>query len=311
MSPRRVAAFLVALSSLAATPAAASAEPPSLLFVQETSGGELIRIAAGRYKVRLLGVSRGLTTFTDRPSRRAGHESVRAFVSRWAGRGFASDPPNAALVVHDAPASSDVTMLTLSHPRYDRARRTLTYTARPLDGAPAGELAGLGKRGDPIRPRRFGAASLFIDDAGASTIYQPLTLYVSNAVPGEEIAVRLTSRGPNVAFGTGPAFAPAAGLQVTSESGPAPLSQIQVNPQEIVLVTSAGAGSSSLGFSVSVFLAADANISTFYLRSASDSGVFVTASIANGQPQVVNQTQTIFSWNPASGTAGGSLRPVP
>jgi hypothetical protein len=297
---RRAIAFLIALSSLAAGPAAASAETPSLLFVQETSGGEVIRIAPGRYRVRLVGVSPGLTTFTDRPSRQAGHESVRTFVARWARRGFASDPPNAALVVHDAPASSDVTMLTLSHPRYDRARRTLTYAARPLDDAPAGELAGLNKRADRIRARRFGAASLFIDDSGASTIYQPITLQVSNAVPGQEIAVQLTSRGPNVAFGTGPDFASTAGLEIVSESGPVPVSEVEVNAREVVLVTAAsgGGGGGSVNFSVSLFLAADADVSTFSLRSASDSGVVVSASIGNAPPQVVNQTQTIFSWNP-------------
>jgi hypothetical protein len=301
MIARRAIAFLIALSALAATPAAAPAATPSLLFVQETSGGEVIRVAPNRYKVRLVGISPGLTTFTDRPSRQAGHESVRAFVTRWARRGFASDAPNAALVVHDAPASSDVTMLTLSHPRYDRGRRTLTYVARPLHGAPIGELARLNKRGDRIRPRRFGAASLFIDDSGASTVYQPLTLHVSDALPGQQIAVEVTSRGPSVAFSTGPAFAPSGGLQVLSESGPAPLSAVQVNAGQILLVTSSasgGDGGGGLNLSVNLFLAADANISTFALRSASDAGILVTASIGSRLPEVVNQTQTLFSWNP-------------
>jgi hypothetical protein len=300
MISRRVVAFLVALSAIAATPAAASAETPSLLFVQETSGGELIRIAPGRYQLRLTGVSPRLTTFTDRPSRRAGHESVRAFVSRWAGRGFASDPPNAALVVNDAPASSDVTLLTLSHPRYDRARRTLTYAARPLANAPAGELAGLSGRGDRIRARSFGAASLFIDDAGASTIYRPLTLQVSNVAPGQRLGVELASPGGNVAFGTGPDVAPNAGLAIVSEGGePVPLDQIAVTPRGVVLTTSSiGGGGGSLNFSVSLFIAADANISTFYLRSFSDPGIFVTAAIGNEKPQTVNQTQTLFPWSP-------------
>jgi hypothetical protein len=300
MLPRRAMALLITLSAVAATPAAASAEPPSLLFVQETSGGEVIKIAPSRYKVRLVGVSAGLTTFTDRPSRQAGHESVGAFVSRWAGRGFASDPPNAALVVHGAPASSDVTMLTLSHPRYDRASRTLTYLARPLRGAPVGELATLSERRDRIRTRRFGAASLFIDDSGASTVYQPLTLQVSNALAGQTVAIQVSPRGPNVAFGTGPDFASTAGLQIVSEGGGfVPLSSVEVDPREVVLRTSAtGGGGSTVNFSVRLFLAADANISTLSLRSSSDAGVFVTASIGNGQPQVVNQTQTVFSWGP-------------
>jgi hypothetical protein len=292
MISRRVGAFLIplaGLAALAATPAAASAETHSLLFVQETSGGEVIRIGPSRYKVRLDGVSSQVTTFADRPARQAGQESARAFVARWGRRGFASDPPNAALVVHGAPASSDVMILTLSHPRYDRARRTLTYAARPLDDAPAGELAGLSERGDRMRARRFGAASLFIDDSGW-TVAHRVVLNFKNVLPGHFAEVQLDSGG-DVAFATSTPSAPGAGLQFNAAS--VRINAFQVSPQTVAVALGAAPDGTlnPVDFSVSLFIVGDAD-AEFGLHSY-DAGfqphMWVTASIGGAPPQVIPQ----------------------
>jgi len=152
-------------STAAAAPNTSDRAKGSLLYVQETAGGTIERLGAGAYRLRLTGVSPRVTTFTDRPRRRAGRQGLEGFVGSWKANGFAADPPNAALVLDDAPASRDVVLLTLSHPRYDRARRTLTYRATPLRGRETA-LASFARRADPLRAGDLGAASLFIDDGG-------------------------------------------------------------------------------------------------------------------------------------------------
>lgn len=165
-----VCGALLGLAVFASTAAAAPAKSPaggSLLYVQETAGGSIERAGDGAYRLRLTGVSPQVTTFTDRPRRQAGRQGLERFVGSWKANGFAADPPNAALVLDDAPASRDVALLTLSHPHYDRARQTLTYRATPLRGRDAA-LTSFARRADPVRAADLGPASLFIDDSGGS-----------------------------------------------------------------------------------------------------------------------------------------------
>ncbi|HEX3238603.1 MAG TPA: hypothetical protein VHR18_00525 [Solirubrobacterales bacterium] len=154
-------------SAAAAAPARSGPAKGSLLYVQETAGGSIEPLGAGAYRLRLTGVSPRVTTFTDRPRRRAGRQGLKGFVGSWKANGFAADPPNAALVLDHAPASHDVALLTLSHPRYDRARQTLTYRVTPLHGDDTA-LASFARRADPVRAGDLGAASLFVDDGGGA-----------------------------------------------------------------------------------------------------------------------------------------------
>jgi len=292
------ASFLPSNAAGQAPTSAAASKPPALLFVQEAAAGRLTRVKKGKYVLRLAPVSPTVSTFTDRPARKASLQPVSGFVKQWKARGFAADPPNAALVVNSAPKSSDVTMLTLSHPRYKAAGRQLVYDAKPLRGNVVGELGSLDRRGDRIRTRQFSAASLFIDDAGATTIFEPVTLQVSNAAPGQIVSIQVTPNGANVGWSTGPNFQDSAGIQVVAQSGQLPLTQMNANAQQVTFLTTASGGiGSALSFTVQIYLAADSDISTFYLRSSSDPGVQVTAAIGNSFPQAVNQTDTLFAWS--------------
>jgi hypothetical protein len=157
----------LAVCSASAGAASPSGDPPkaALLYVQQTAGGKIERIGPGAFRLQLTGISRRVSTFTDRPRRRAGSQGIESFVHQWGANGFAADPPNAALVLDHAPASRDVALLTLSNPRYNRARQTLTYRATPLHGGdPA--LASFARRADPISAGELGGASLFVDDGG-------------------------------------------------------------------------------------------------------------------------------------------------
>jgi hypothetical protein len=160
---------LLAFAALAPVANAAPAKPSgagSLLYVQQMRGGSLRHVKGGGLELELTGVSPRVSTFTDRPERRAGTQRLRTFIGGWANSGFAADPPNAALVLDRAPSSRDVAMLTLSDPRYDRRNQTLTYRVDPLH-AKDSTLASFTKRADPIHPGTFGSASLFVDN-GAS-----------------------------------------------------------------------------------------------------------------------------------------------
>lgn len=153
-------------STAMAAPGGSGHSKGPLLYVHETTGSSIQRLGGGAYRLRLTGVSPRVTTFTDRPRRRTGSQGLKGFIGSWGANGFAADPPDAALVLNDAPASHDVALLILSHPRYDRARQTLTYRATPLRGR-ATALASFARRADPVRAGELGGASLVVDDGAA------------------------------------------------------------------------------------------------------------------------------------------------
>lgn len=298
MSLRALPALgLILAVGLIAPSSAASAPSPSLLFVQQASSGTLERTGKAEYHLTLRDVAPSVASFTDRPSRKAGSESSSTFVSKWAARGFAKDAPNAALVLDGEPKTRDLAMLTLSRPRYDAKTREFSYVARPLRGTPGSGLKDFTARRDPVRELRFGAASLFIDDAGA-TVYQPITLQVFGAAPGQQIGVQLSASLPGeIAWSTGPSFSEFAGLQVTSQTGSLPVVDLNVSSGRLTITTSAtGGGWGTMSFTVQLYLAATTDLDMFYLSSSSDPTVQITAAIGNAVPQVVNQTQTLFPW---------------
>jgi hypothetical protein len=172
---RRLPALIAAAAALVVPASAAAAGE---LFVQPAAGGSLERVpgAPGQYLLTLTGTE-AVTAFADRPERRAGLETTRRLVSRWASRGFAADPPNAALVVDGAPRGRDVAVFTISRPRLGAGGRTVTFRARRVPVRPQGALAGLHRRADAPVPGRFGRASLFIDPSAA---------------PANRIALRIT-----------------------------------------------------------------------------------------------------------------------
>lgn len=296
MRPLRLAAAILLVAGLAAGAAPAGAATPSLLFVQQAGGGTLKK-AGSSYRLTLRGVAPSVASFTDRPGRTAGSERASTFVSRWRGRGFAADAPNAALVIDGAPRGRDLAVMSLSRPRYSARTRTFTYTAKPLKGKAGGALAAFESRRDPITEQRFGAASLFIDNAGA-LVFQPISLQVADGWPGQQVTVLLTSTGTDVGFSSGPPLADSAGVSIVSQSGALPLTRASLNASAISVATSGSLGGGTMSFTVNAYLVADPGISTFYLRTTSDPGVEVTAQVGNAVPQVVNQTNTLFSWNP-------------
>jgi hypothetical protein len=174
--PLLALAPLVALApAVQAAPAGAAQASPGSLFVLPGSSGTLKR---ERGRLRLVLSDAGpVTSFTDRPERRADSMSLRRFVRRWRALGFVADPPNAALVVDAAPRSRDVVILELGRPRLGRHGR-VSMPVRPVRGRRPAALRRFLARADRGVAARFGRASLFVDAGGAEQV--SLVVEVSN-----------------------------------------------------------------------------------------------------------------------------------
>lgn len=147
---RHLVKTVVALAVLGAVPASAAAAPAlpgvpsdaSLLFALESGAGTLMpdtRAGKGRFTLTLRGVERRATWFTDRPQRNAGRVDTRKLFTAWRELGS-----------------------------YARRRRTARCAVRTL-GSLGNGLRHINRRIDLRPPRRFGAASLFIDNATYSS----------------------------------------------------------------------------------------------------------------------------------------------
>jgi microcystin-dependent protein len=163
--PGVAVALLAVLAGLAASAAparGAQAQPPlglpkgeSVLFALQAESGSLVRGSGRSATLTLRRAARSTVWFADRPSRDAGRVSTRALVRSWVRLGFLADRPNAVLTTSGKGARE--TVIELGRPRLNSRTRTLQLPVRILGRRSAG-LA-----------KRFGAASLFIDNAIAGT----------------------------------------------------------------------------------------------------------------------------------------------
>jgi hypothetical protein len=149
---------------------ARSSQSVESLFVVAGQEGSSRRVPGRRGHFELVvGRAGRVASFTDRPARHAGSFSLSGFVRAWKRLGFESDPPNAALVVADAPAKRDVVIVELRRPRLARGGG-IAFAARVERGSRPRGLAGFVRRADVRVPQRFGRVSLFIDPGGAPTV---------------------------------------------------------------------------------------------------------------------------------------------
>jgi hypothetical protein len=182
-----------ALLGAAAPAPAATASAPSQapvagdLFVLTAAGGKLERVP-GRDRVFRLVLRRpagDVTVFTDRPARRAGVQTLGRFVRTWPRLGFGQVPPNAALVVADAPSDRDVLVVELSRPRLRAGGRMLAFRAEVLRGSPRGVLRQFARKADRRVADRFGRVSLFIDPSGREV----QLAFILTDVPIDEVSI--------------------------------------------------------------------------------------------------------------------------
>jgi len=214
-----------AVAALAGTPAAAGAPLPAgapALFVAGGDQGELRPVAGkpGRFVLDLSGAG-VVTSFTDRPARAAGTESLAGFVNRWRARGFAADPPNAALELPGAPSGRDVVIVELTRPRLV-GKGAVRFQARRV-GSVSPALARFSRRGDSRTAPRFGHWNLFVDPSAAAPVgigvevgmpAGTFSMVFSGAAQVTEDTIRFV--GANGAF-TGTVITTDHGLAVTAQ----------------------------------------------------------------------------------------------
>lgn len=163
-------ALALAPAALAQGPSQPTEHAIGLLFTETAKGGTLTPVkGTPRFTLTLHGVARQVVWFSDRPARKSGQIPTGGFARKWAGFGFSADRPNAALTLLDAASDRDTAVLKLGKPRYLAKTDTIRYSARILDEA-TGNLSHFESQRDRRVPRRFGTASLFIDDATAPVI---------------------------------------------------------------------------------------------------------------------------------------------
>ncbi len=187
---RLIAAALLggaAIAALATAPLAAGAPLPvsaPALFVAGGDQGELRPVPGkpGRFVLDLRGAG-VVTSFTDRPARAAGSESLAGFVSRWRARGFVADPPNAALELPGAPSGRDVVIVELTRPRLV-APEAVRFQARRV-GSASPALARFTRRGDARTAREFGRWNLFVDPSAAA----PVSVGVEVSMPAGTVSL--------------------------------------------------------------------------------------------------------------------------
>ncbi|MFJ2682440.1 hypothetical protein ACIOYV_01720 [Pseudomonas sp. NPDC087342] len=130
-------------------------------------------------------------------------------------------------------------------------------------------------------------------------VYQQVQLQVSNLQAGQRVVVQVSPEGSPIAWSAGPAFNSASGINLEVDGGGVPIYALSVSPSQLSVDTTFGqGGSGAMSFSVALYLVAQPGIQVFRLRSMSDPGILIVAGIGDSQPQTVNQTLTLFSWNP-------------
>jgi uncharacterized protein YjbI with pentapeptide repeats len=147
-----------------------SVRQASLLYVINAQKGTLtpLRGAPGRFTLKLTGLDQNAVWFADRPVRRSGVFPSSGIAGAWAGFGFKTDPPNAAMDYTDpVRGPGHAAILILMHPR--TRGHALLFTVRVLNPASvtSGDLEGHARRADQHPPHRVVDPALFIDDTEA------------------------------------------------------------------------------------------------------------------------------------------------
>lgn len=151
------------------------AQNVSLLYALTAASGSLTSIPGDRqvYQLSLRQPADHVTWFSDRPARQSGFLPTRDFVAGWRLSGFASVPPNVALVVKGPSGKTSTVVATMSQPRVARAGGlTARLRVLSLEQAQAlgGHLSDHGSRHGTTVPTRFSSAALFIDNAAGTTV---------------------------------------------------------------------------------------------------------------------------------------------
>jgi hypothetical protein len=160
-------------------------EDGSWLFSHTADKGTLEQQSDGTYRLTMSGIDPHVMAFTDRPARDTQIIGIQALADSW-DELFASAPPNAVLVEHNAQGEADSVVLELTSPEVEGD--SITFSAQVLDEKKAQGVSGLAGTLHSEAPSTFNEASLFIDDIECPPDADPtdacfMLVYTSTFVP--------------------------------------------------------------------------------------------------------------------------------
>lgn len=133
----------------------------------------------------------------------------------------------------------------------------------------------------------------------SDNVYQQVDLFVSNVAAGQVIRIELAEQGAPVEWSSGPGLSRSAGVRVRVLSGSILLESLNISAEEIrIKVADSRDPGGVLGVDLTLYLVARMDIHQFIMRSRSDPGISVQASLGSSSSwrQNVTSTDTIFSW---------------
>jgi hypothetical protein len=152
------------------TPQPAPQKPQKVLFVQSAGQGTLVPVKGSQNELVLIlrDVTPSTLWFTDRPARESGSVATEDAITRIGfdnnSPGSSDGPPNAVLSLQDSTEAHDMLAVTLRNPKYDATAKTLQYSVTKLPDVTNASLPVPVQQLDTSLPRKFGHATLFIDD---------------------------------------------------------------------------------------------------------------------------------------------------
>lgn len=147
----------------------------SLLYSLTGDAGSmrLLPGSGNRYAFTLKGADERTVWFSNRPARHSGTLPTTGLVAQWAGLGFAADPPNVAITLHEPSGATDTIVAVMRKPTISTSG-TLGATLEVLSiekaQALTGNLALHGNAHDATIPSSLGSVSIFIDDVTGTFI---------------------------------------------------------------------------------------------------------------------------------------------
>ena len=126
---------------------------PKFFAIQHSQSGSISEINTTTYTLELNDISDNTILFSDRPDRIVTSVSTSEFIGNWSvgEDSFATNAPNAVLVIDEQEGKQDVVIIELFNPIYDVDKKALQYEIA-AENATAIEL-----------PGEFGQSTIVID----------------------------------------------------------------------------------------------------------------------------------------------------
>jgi hypothetical protein len=187
-----------------------------------------------------------------------------------------------------------LTLFLAVHPGVDYLQGYCTLNTEAIVMATFGAQA-------PVQWRNGRISAVLMQYGGGR--YRPVSFTVKGARPGNKIEVIVSAKRGlgKVNWSLGPDLSETGGIGVASQQGKIPLSSLSYGNDTLSFITISPEGGSysadeGLEFYVNAYVTwVPEDLHYIYLRTTCDSDITILAQVHNRQPQVVSQTDTVFT----------------